>query len=102
MISEPFSVSAFGRDCNGNCTGWLVARYVWRPMGNPYRADGLNMVRETVGVFVGDIYKPDQRKQAHSNAARLCAWVNATDANAAAALAWALGDGHGGSAVVQS
>lgn len=58
-----YSVTSFGQDCLGNCTGWRVV-------------DEYGSVHQQ---FVGDIYKPDEREAAHEAALSLCASLNEPD-----------------------
>lgn len=69
-------VHAYGNDCLGNCTGWSVQRYVWVPSPLSKRADGLIQELEVAEQFVGNIYKPDEREQARTDAFALCDRLN--------------------------
>jgi hypothetical protein len=72
-----WKVRAFGSDCLGNCTGWVVERYVWEPSPDSQRADGLTCNLYTAGQFVGDIYKPAERELAKRLAEKLASELNA-------------------------
>jgi hypothetical protein len=71
-MSEQFKVRAFGNDCLGNITGYIVERYRWVPRPWSARSDGLVLERETGGQFVGNLYRPGSFEQARQ-LADLCA-----------------------------
>lgn len=73
---DEYTVSPFGNDCLGNVSGYMVARYVWKPDASSKRADGLIMVREIAGSFVANIYEPGSHAAALASAEALCRAMN--------------------------
>jgi hypothetical protein len=61
-----YTVQPFGRDCLGNCTGWMVVdRTKCRKNDNP-----------CVQTFVGNIYQSEQREAAFQAALALADRLN--------------------------
>jgi len=76
MIENPYKVTPFGGDCLGNCSGWLVDRYIWVKRPWSKRADGCCLEHEIYAQFVGNIYEPEDREIEHNAAKALCDWLN--------------------------
>jgi hypothetical protein len=76
-MDSKYEVHTFGRDCLGNITGYRVGRYVWRYTGNSYRADGMNLIYDLAGQFVGNIYEPGSFGRAKTQAEVLARRLNA-------------------------